>query len=308
MAYHGAGCGRPSEPSPSGFSPSMGIASIELLIEIVESIAWSGIEAVATFSYRRSHNLAIALLCALVLVCLGGLYFAGNLARFQNAISVKESQTALTGVSDPQQLDQVLRQYPANRILRMVALANQDSIELDATMRRLLNEAEPRDLSKPVDLTTFSRSDLETLDRDLKLAQSKAPTIKPRYIAAIKAVRDKLEHDARPLEVGDYTIARFMAMIDEYHTDVAALYSKALEARVDYYGAYEKCVALLLENIDVYKVVNGQFIFPAQSTADSYNAAAAAWSAAAKRMTELEGEGATLRQSQLNRWKAFVER
>jgi hypothetical protein len=263
---------------------------------------------VATFSYRRSHNLAIALLCALVVVCLVGLYFAGNLARFQNAISVKESQTALGSVTDPQQLDQVLKQYPANRVLRMVALANQDSIELDATMRRLLNEAEPRDLSKPADLTAFGRSDLETLDRDLKVAQSNAPSIKPRYIAAIKAARDKLEHDARPLEVGDYTLARFMDMIDEQHADIAALYSKVLAARVDYYDAYEKCVALLLQNIDVYKVVKGQFIFPAQSTADSYNAAAAAWSAAAKRMTELEAEGAVLRQSRLNRWKAFVER
>jgi hypothetical protein len=261
---------------------------------------------VAIFSYRRANILAIVLLCVLGIVSLAGLFLAGDLSRFQRGISIREGQTALQGVNDPQQLDQVLRQYPSNRILRMVALANSDAIEVDGVLRQLLNEAEPRDLSKPVDLRQSSRSDLEALDRDLKIAQGNVANLKARYIALIKANRDKVEHGARPLEVGNYTLANFMAMIEAQHADMTALMSKLSAARVDYYGAYEKCVALLLRESGNYKIVKGQFIFQAQSTADSYNVAAAAMAAAAKRLTELESERTGLRQSWLDRWKTFV--
>lgn len=248
----------------------------------------------------------MGLLWVLVLVCLGGFYFAGDLSRFQEKISITESQTALQGANDPEQLGQVLKRYPSNRILKMVALANRDSIEIDSAMRRLLKEAEPRDLSKPVDLTASSRSDLEAIGRDLKIAESNVATTKPRYIALIKTERDKLEHDARPLEVANYTLAKFMTMIDAQHTDMTTLMSRLLTARVDYYGAYEKCVALLVRESGNYKVVKGQFIFPSQSAADSYNGAAAAMAAAAKRMADLETERTSLRRSSLERWKTFV--
>ena len=243
-----------------------------------------------------------------MIVCLGGLYFAGDLSRFQKAFSVKESQTALRGVDDLEQLSQALKQNPSNRILKLVALANKDSIEIDAAARRLLNEAEPRDLSKPIDLTVSSRSDLEALGRDLKIAESNAATAKSRYIALIKAKRDKVETDARSLGMGNDTLADFMAMIDEQHAEMTALISKVLASRVEYYGPYEKCVALLIQDFGSYKVVNGQLIFLAQSTADSYNRAATAMATAARRFVELEGESTTLRQSQLNRWKNFVDR
>src|SRR3974377_1434891 len=139
-----------------------------------KSIARSGIQTLATYSYRRANFLAIFFLCVLVIVCLGGLYFAGDLSKFQKDFSVKESQAALRGVDDPEQLSQVLKQNPPNRILKLVALANKDSIEIDAAARRLLNEAEPRDLSKPIDLTVSSRSDLEALGRDLKIGDRNA--------------------------------------------------------------------------------------------------------------------------------------
>jgi len=247
------------------------------------------------------------LACVLVIVCIGALYLAGNLARFQEAISVKESQTALQGIDDPGQLEQVLKQHPSNRILKMVALANRDSIESDAAMRRLLNEAEPRDLSKPASLTESSRADLEALGRELKTAKSNAATVMPRYVALLKTARDKLEHDARPLEVGNYTLAKFTAMIDEQHKDMTAIMPEALAARVEYDSAYEQCVSLLIRHFGDYKVVNGQPVFPSQSAADSYNVAATAMTAVAKRMARLESERAALRQSQLTRWKSFVE-
>jgi hypothetical protein len=263
---------------------------------------------VAVFSYRREHKLAIAFLWVLAIVCLAGLFFAGDLSRFQKGVSIEESKIALQGVNDPQQLNQVLKQYPSNRVLKLVALANQDSIEIEAAMRRLLSEAEPRDFSKPIDLTASGRNDLEVLDRDLKTAQNNLPALKPRYIDAIKVQRDKLEHGARPLEVGNYTLPAFMAVIDAQHADMTTLMSKLLPARVEYYGAYEKCVALLLRDFGNYRVVNGQFIFPAQSGADRYNAAVSVTAAAAKRLVDLEAERTSLRQSWLERWKTFVAR
>jgi hypothetical protein len=139
-----------------------------------------GVEAVATYLYRRANFLAIFFLCVLVIVYLGGLYFAGDLSRFQKAFSLKESQTAVRGVDDLEQLSQALKQNPSNKILKLVALANKDSIEIDAAARRLLNETEPRDLSKPIDLTVSGRSDLEALGRDLKIAESNAATAKSR--------------------------------------------------------------------------------------------------------------------------------
>jgi len=260
---------------------------------------------VATFFDKRPNILAVALLCILITVCLGALYFVGDLTKFQEAISVKESQTALRGINDPEQLDQVFKQYPSNRILKMLALANKDSIEIDLAERRLLNEAEP--MEKHIDLTASSRSDLEALGRDLKIAETNAATVEPRYVALIKAERDKIENDARSLAVGNDTLAKFLAMVDEQHTDMTVLLSKVLAARLEYYRRYEKCVALLLRDFGIYKVENGQFIFPFQSTANSYNVAATAMAAAARRMGELDGERAILRQSQLNRWKSFAE-
>lgn len=61
------------------------------------------------------------------------------------------------------------------------------------------------------------------------------------------------------------------------------------------------------EEFGIYKVKDGQFVFPFQLTADNYNRAAAAMMAATKRIAELDDEMTALGPSQLNRWKAFVE-
>lgn len=265
----------------------------------------------ATFSDRkanRSGRLPLILLGAFVIVCFGAALFVGDLAKFQDAVFVQESQAALRGVDDPQQLDQVLKQYPSNKILKMVALASRDAAETDAANRKLLSEAEPGRLAKPIDLSASSRSDLDALRRDLKLAESNAAGLKPRFAALIKARRDRIESDARALNVDGRTMARFMAAIDEQHAEMTGLTAKVLAARTDQYGAYEKCAALLVRESGFYKVTNGQFVFRLQSTADGYNGAAAALAAAAKRMAELEDERTGLKQSQLKRWKDFVDR
>ena len=255
----------------------------------------------------RRPALVLSLLCVIVIACLGLGYYVGDLAKFQTVNSAKESQTALRGVSDPEQLDRLLRQYPSNKTLKMVELANKDSVEIDAAVRRLLNDAEPRDFLKPVDLGAYSRGDLDALRRDVKTAQSNAATVTPRYIAQLNDERVKLENDARSLDVENGTVSEFMTMIDEQHAEMITLASKVLAARAEYYNAYEQCVAVLVREFGTYKVTNGQVIFPFQSTADSFNRAVTALDAAAKRIAGLEDERTTLRRSQPNRWQSFVD-
>ncbi len=201
-----------------------------------------------------------------------------------------------------------LSNIPQIEILKMVALAKRDSVEMDIATRGLLTEAEPRDLSKQIDLGTSSRSDLEALGRDLKTAESNATTFESRYFPLVKAERDKVEHDASVLEGKTNMLAKFMAMIDEQHADMKSLISRISAARLEYYAAYEKCVALLVREFGFYKVVNGQIIFRFQPTADSYNDAAAKMAAAASRLKELDAERTTLKQPQLDRWKNLVSR
>jgi uncharacterized protein YdbL (DUF1318 family) len=266
--------------------------------------------AVTAFADRKektSGRLPLILLGVFAITCIVALVFVGDLARYQEAGMVGESQAALRDISDPGQLEQALKRYPANRILKLVTLANEKSAEIDAATRKMLNEAEPATLSKLVNLTAASRSDLDALRRDLKTAEGNVANAKSRIEALIRSKRDELQNSARSLGMEGSTIARFMAAVDAQNAEVAALASRVLAARAEYYGAYEKCAALLVREFGSYKVTNGQFIFRVQPTADSYNAASEAMAAATKRAAELEEEKAGLKQSQLNRWKKFVE-
>jgi hypothetical protein len=265
------------------------------------------VTAFADRKERKSGRLPLILLGAFAIACLVALILVGDLARYQDAGMVGESQAALRDVSDPEQLDQALKRYPANRILKLVTLANEKSAEIDAATRKMLNEAEPASLSKLVNLTASGRSDLEALSRDLKTAEGNVANAKSRMDALVKSKRDELQNSARSLGVESNTIARYMTAVDEQNAEMAALATKMLTARAEYYGAYEKCAALLVREFGSYKVTNGQFIFRLQPTADSYNAASAAMAAATKRAAELEEEKAGLKQSQLGRWKKFVE-
>jgi hypothetical protein len=263
---------------------------------------------VAIFSDRKSKVLALSILCVVLTICFGTLYFVGDLARFQGANSIREGQAALRRVNDPEQLDQVLKQHPSNEFLKMVALAKRDFVEMDAVARGLLTEAEPRRLWKQTDLVASSRSDLEALGHDLKTAESNAKTLEARYLPLVKAERDKVERDASVLERRTDALAKFMVMIDEQHADMKSLISRISAERLEYTAAYEKCVALLVHEFGIYKVVNKQIMFPLQPTADSYNDAAAKMAAAAGRLAELDAARTTLKQSQLDRWKNLASR
>ncbi|OKO83987.1 hypothetical protein AC630_09970 [Bradyrhizobium sp. AS23.2] len=250
----------------------------------------------------------LLLLGLLAAVCFGAIYAAGDLSKLQTVVSAQEGLTALRGVTDPGELDQAIKQHPSNKLLRLVALANKDVNDIDAAAQKLLDEAAPRPFPKPSDLGAASRDDLDALLRDLKTAEANVATFAPRYDALLKSARDQAENDARSLNVGDERFSSFMAMIDEQHAGWTALTFKMLAARADYYNAFEKCMALLVREFGIYRVEDGQLVFPFQSTANAYNRAATATSDAAKRGSELDGERASLRQSELIRWKALVER
>jgi hypothetical protein len=255
---------------------------------------------------KPSGRLTLILLGAFFVACFIGALFVGDLAKLQEPVFAKESQAALRDVDDPAALDKVLQQYSANKMLRLVALAKRDATERDAAARKLLAEAEPAALAKPVDLTAASRADLDALRTSLKAAEGQAAALKSRFDAVAKAKRDEVEKEARTLSVGNDTLAKFMAVIDAQHADIAAYFARISAARAERNAAYDKCAALLVKEFGSYKITNGQFIFRAQSTADGYNAAAAAMAAAAKRIAELDEEGAALKQAQLKRWKEFV--
>ncbi|MCP3465919.1 hypothetical protein [Bradyrhizobium sp. CCGUVB23] len=255
----------------------------------------------------RRPVIILVLLSLLLITCFVAMYYAGDLSKYQAVVSAEETRTALRDVTDADQLDQVIKLHPSNRLLRLLALANSDAMEIDAAARKLLGEVEPKPLPKLGDLGASSRSDLDGLRRDLKTAENNAAGLAPRYAETIKTTRDRIENDARSLNLGDARLSGFMALIEEQHAAWTALTSKALASRAGYYNAFDKCVALLIREFGVYKVANGQFIFPFQSTADGYNRAATAMTAAANRAAELEDEGKSLRQSQFAKWKTFVD-
>ena len=265
-----------------------------------------------TFSRQRtSKTRAVLLLLAIfgmfAIVCFGLVFYVGNLAKYQEAISARENQAILREVNDPGQLDQALKQFPSNGILKLVALANRQSIEIDAATQKRLSEVEPGTLAKPGNLTKLGRGDLDALRRDLKTAQTNVTTFEPGYVALVKAERDKIGNEARSLKVEKDTFARFMAAIDERDKEMMAITSKVLAARLEYYRAYEKCAELLVKEFGVYRIENGQFVFPFQYSAEGYIRAVTAMTAASTRVAELEEGRATVRQSQFKRWKALAD-
>jgi hypothetical protein len=252
-------------------------------------------------------RIAFLFLFVFMIVVAVGAYFITDLGRLQEIISAHKIRTAWQGITDPKQIDEVPRRHPSNKILQMMAMATKAAAETSAAAEKLSNEVEPPALSKNMDLGTASRSDLEALRRDLKTAEANAATIMPRYIALIKAERDKVEAYALSLHLEKDTAGRFLDGIDQRHAKITDLTSRMLSARADYYRAYESYVAVLVGEYGSYKVVDGQFIFPLQGTVDRYHVAAHALTVAAKRVAELEEERKRLMQSQQVGWEQFID-
>jgi len=253
-------------------------------------------------------RIAFLFLAAFIVAMSVGAYFIADLGKLQESIAVRESQTALQGLADSNQIDQALRKHPANKILQIVAAAAKAAGETGVAADTLSAQVEPPSIAKSPDLRTANRIDLEALERDLKLAEANAIAFVPRYVALLKTERDVVENFARSQHMEKDTVAKFLERLDNRHGRMIALTSELTGARAEYYRAYATYVGTLAREFSAYKVVNGQFIFPFQRTVDRYNLAAHAMAAAVKRVAELEEERKIVASSQADVWEQFVNR
>jgi len=263
--------------------------------------AWALLTLLAWRVRKGRYAAAVVLAVAASSVALS------NLGKLQESIAIREGRAALQGATDPKQIDEALRQHPSNTFLQMMAMANAASTEASAAFEKLSAEIEPVALSKDTNFVTASRSELEALRRDLKKAEAKSTAFMPRYLAILKAERDKAENHALSLHFEKSTVSSFLSGIDRRHATGTAFTSKMMLARTEFYRAYEAYVAVLSEEYGAYSVVNDQFTFPLQRTADRYNVALNAMNEAAKRLSELDAERKQLTQSQQDRWEQFVK-
>jgi hypothetical protein len=261
---------------------------------------------VAALSDQRAKAriaIAFVLLFVVAAALSVGVYYLGKL---QENIASQESQMALEAINNAASIDEALARYPSNRFLKLMAMATTAALETSAAAEKLSGEIEPPALSRGVTLAAASRTDLEALRRDLKIAETNATTFMPRYFTLLKAERDRLENYALSLRMEKNAAGRFMQDVDRRHAEIAAVISKMLATRAEYYRAYDKCVAALLAEFGIYKVTNGQFIFPIQYMADRYNVAANAMASAAQRASELEQARKTLAQPRLKEWEQIA--
>ena len=257
------------------------------------------VEPVSPRRARARVVIAFVLLLVVVAALSVGVHYLGKL---QENMAAQESQTALESLKNGTPVEAALARYPTNRLLKLTAMATRAAIETSAATEKLSRDIEPPALARDITLAAASRSDLEALRRDLKIAETNATTFMPRYLALLKAEHDRLENDARALNLGKDVVSRFIDGVDRRHAEIATIVSKMLAARAEYYRAYDKCAAALIAEFGRYKVTNGQFIFPVQYMADRYNVAANAMTSAATRAAELEAERKTLAQSPLTGW------
>jgi hypothetical protein len=252
-------------------------------------------------------RITFSLFFVVVIALLAGALYIGDLARFQQTTAAEESRTAMQGIIEPGQLDQALARYPWNRFLKLIAAETKSANETNDAIDKLSNEIEPPRLAKNVNLGTAGRDELEAIERDVKTAETNSASFMPRYVALFKTEREKLQSYARALNADKDTINRFLDNVDKRQAEATDLVAKMLSARVEFYRAYDECVGLLIREFGSYKVTNGQFIFALQPTANRYNAAARAMTAALERNAELKEERNKIALSQLKRWQQFVE-
>lgn len=242
---------------------------------------------------------------SLVVVFAAGTYFLADLRKLQDDMAARARQTDLQAATDPKQIDAALKQQPQNRLLQTIAMATGAADETDAAIDKLSSDIVPSGVSRPINLGTASRDDLEALRRDLKTAEANATSSLPQYVALLKAERDTIEKYARSHGEKDAAV-RLLQSIDKRQAETTALMSRMLPARADFYRAYDNYVAVLIREFGTYKVDNGQFVFPFQLAVNRYNAAAQAMNAAAARVAELEQERKGLQASQQERWTQLV--
>jgi hypothetical protein len=236
-----------------------------------------------------SARVRIAFLFLFVLLGVGT-YFATDLSKFQERISSQESRELLQGITNPSQLEDTLRQHPSNNILRLMAKATKATDDARSAIDRLSAQIEPAALSKEINFDSASRNDLDAFRSNLRTAEANAAAFLPRYVAIFKAEHDQIENATLSLHVPKDFASQVLDGLTQRQAKAINAISIILSARVDYYHAYEKYLALLSSEFGSFKVVNGQFVFPLQRTVERYNAASQAMTSAAKHVADLETE------------------
>ncbi len=254
---------------------------------------------------RLRMVMAFLFLIVSVAVVSYGAWTVVHLGKLQEGIASREALAELREITDPDQIDDALRRHPSNKFLQLMATATKTAHETRAAFDKLSTEIEPAALAKEINPATASRGDLEALRDRLKTAEANASTFLPRYAALLKAERDKMENYARSLHLESDTVRGYLEGVDKRHARIMALTAQMLSGRADYFRGYENYVAILIGETGSYKIVNGQFIFPFQTTADRFNAAVGSMTAATKRVAELE-EQKPAAQSQQAEWEKFI--
>ena len=138
---------------------------------------------------NSNRRVIIAFLCLfVVLIALSvGAYFAGDLGKLQERISVRESQAVLQGITEPGQIDEALKLHPSNKFVQMMAMATKAANETNAATEKLSSEIEPPAIAKADDLGSARRNELEALRGDLSTAEANAAAFLPRYLAVTPA-------------------------------------------------------------------------------------------------------------------------
>jgi hypothetical protein len=190
------------------------------------------------------------------------------------------------------------KKMKADETQDLTAMATQAANETSVAIDKLSNEFKPPLLSKDVNSSTASLTDLEALRSELKTAEARATAFMPRYIALLKTEHDKVENYAQSHRADRDSVSKALDDIDKRHAKITALISVMLLARTEYYRAYENYLGVLVSNFGAFKVANGMFIFTLQSTVDRYNVAAHAMTIVANRVAELEEERKKVLQPQ----------
>src|ERR1700751_2091937 len=89
---------------------------------------------------RARSWIAFLLLFVFMTAASVGVYFVADLGKLHDAITMSDGQAMLRGGADTGQIDEVLRQHPSNKFVRMMAKATRSADETNATLERLSAE------------------------------------------------------------------------------------------------------------------------------------------------------------------------
>ena len=192
----------------------------------------------------------------LSVVFAAGAWFAADLGKLQENLSAHEARQALQDISDPGQIEEVLKKYPSSKFLQAMAMATRAAEQTSAAAEKLSNEIAPPSAVKDFNFGAASRADLEALRRDLKTAQANAASFMPRLAALLKTERDEIKKFALWQLNGD-AVTALLDTVDKRHAETTAVMSSLVAARGDFYRAYDDFVAVLVGEFGTYKVVKG---------------------------------------------------